>query len=281
MLGRKALTRYYIPYRPKAVTTTCHTGERRRAVKRRRRAAAYSTCTAHDYLLVSAQGEIPQDDAAMCERQRLDERPGGGDSLVAAFGAPPGSAGLPGVDPTVRCAGGELEGSEEGWCGGSEAREVTCIILGDDGIPVWGSEGAYPGAGGFGGVAAGGSAEGAGAATPVRAVATVIGASCQVQSAPGVAGAAGAGAGAGAAAAAMGAAHSWRAVTSSGQWQVGDAVEARWRLSSWCPAVVSAVHDNGTFMVDWEDGDTTDRHKSAKHIRSRRRGGAASPPPRP
>jgi hypothetical protein len=104
--------------------------------------------------------------------------------LAAASREWPGSPGAvvrsDGVGPPPRTATQIRTAAGEGLEGG-RSHEVPCFVLGDDGIPLWGS---HPGGGGFGGErgSAVSQVEGApvrAAATPVRAVATAIIASCQ------------------------------------------------------------------------------------------------------
>ena len=59
---------------------------------------------------------------------------------------------------------------------------------------------------------------------------------------------------------------------SSHSWQAGDEVEAHYLSgykSGWYPAVIAGLNHDGTFLLDWDDGDWKDRNKTARQIRGR------------
>jgi hypothetical protein len=51
--------------------------------------------------------------------------------------------------------------------------------------------------------------------------------------------------------------------------KIGDKVEGRYLNGNWYPAVISSKNSNGTFTLDWQDGDTQDRIKKTTEIRIR------------
>jgi len=54
------------------------------------------------------------------------------------------------------------------------------------------------------------------------------------------------------------------------EFQLGEQVEARWGSSdSWFPATVAKSNGDGTFMVDWQDGNTHGRTKRTEDLRRR------------
>jgi len=55
-------------------------------------------------------------------------------------------------------------------------------------------------------------------------------------------------------------------------WKAGDHVEALYRkgtCSGWFPAVIACLNADGTLLLNWDDGDCKDRHKTAKQVRQR------------
>merc|ERR1719329_1862725 len=68
----------------------------------------------------------------------------------------------------------------------------------------------------------------------------------------------------------------------SSQFVAGDSVEAEYRGTNWYPAVVAEVRRDGTYLLDWWDGDAADRVKSPDKMRrsgapATRRPSAAAP----
>ena len=51
--------------------------------------------------------------------------------------------------------------------------------------------------------------------------------------------------------------------------KAGDAVDGLYKNGKWYPAVIDKKNDNGTYTLNWNDGDTADRIKAAKDIRRR------------
>ena len=73
-------------------------------------------------------------------------------------------------------------------------------------------------------------------------------------------------------------------VPSPPAWKVGDEVEAFYggRMRSgtpWFPCTIAEAKPDGTYLVDWDDGDTAHKHKQANHIRPRGRDGAMAEHP--
>ena len=54
-----------------------------------------------------------------------------------------------------------------------------------------------------------------------------------------------------------------------GQFVTGNRVEAQWSkgIDEWHPAVIKQVKDDGTFVIEWEDGVKSDIEKTAKQLR--------------
>ena len=67
--------------------------------------------------------------------------------------------------------------------------------------------------------------------------------------------------------------HAAGAAAGLGQsWKAGDEVEALYRKSTcsgWHLAVIACLDVDGTFLLNWDDGDRKDRHKTARQIRRR------------
>jgi hypothetical protein len=55
----------------------------------------------------------------------------------------------------------------------------------------------------------------------------------------------------------------------NGQFVPGNRVEAEWSkgAAEWHPAVIKEVKDDGTFIIEWDDGVTTDVEKTAIQLR--------------
>jgi hypothetical protein len=55
----------------------------------------------------------------------------------------------------------------------------------------------------------------------------------------------------------------------SGQFVCGNRVEAQWSkgIDEWHPAVIKEVREDGAFIVQWDDGVTTDVEKTANQLR--------------
>ena len=51
------------------------------------------------------------------------------------------------------------------------------------------------------------------------------------------------------------------------EFRVGDEVEGKYKNGRWYPAVVKEVQEDGTYLLDWNDGDSEDRVKSARQLR--------------
>lgn len=58
-------------------------------------------------------------------------------------------------------------------------------------------------------------------------------------------------------------------VTVAPSFQQGDQVEAQWGQESWFPATIAKNNGDGTFTVDWQDGNTHGRKKRADELRRR------------
>ena len=50
---------------------------------------------------------------------------------------------------------------------------------------------------------------------------------------------------------------------------VGQPVQALFRGQAWAYATVAAVHDDGSYTVDWDDGEPTDREQPAENVKLR------------
>jgi hypothetical protein len=58
-------------------------------------------------------------------------------------------------------------------------------------------------------------------------------------------------------------------ITGSPGFKIGDKVEGQYLNGRWYPAVISSKNSNGTFTLDWQDGDPQDRTKKTAEIRLR------------
>jgi hypothetical protein len=51
-------------------------------------------------------------------------------------------------------------------------------------------------------------------------------------------------------------------------YRVGEAVEGHYRNGNWYGARISSIQEDGLYVLDWNDGDTQDRGKSAIRLRA-------------